>query len=124
MANRAIVRDPCGFASRDDWPPDKKKLIHMKTKFLFPMCAPVLIMVFAASGQTNAPMTDIGPATPPPGPYDIGQTMCSYCASAHGTHDGPDGLNYYTDNGANHGLWAGQTFTTGTNSADYNLASV
>jgi len=69
-------------------------------------------------------MTDIGPTAPPPGPYDIAGTFCTYCGSAPGTYDGPDDLNYYTDNGANHGYWAGQTFTTGTNSAGYNLASV
>ncbi len=36
-----------------------------------------------------------------------------------------DGLNYYDDNGASHGgLWAGQTFTTGTNAQGYYLTSV
>ena len=81
-------------------------------------------MVAAASGQTNAPMTDIGSTAPPQGPYDIAQTLCTYCASAAGTLDKPDGLNYYTDNGANNGFWAGQTFATGTNPAGYKLASV
>ena len=92
--------------------------------FWFVISAPALIFVSAALGQTNATMADIGPTAPPPGPYDIAQTLCSYCASAHGTYDGPDGLNYYTDNGANHGLWPGQTFTTGPNADGYQLASV
>jgi len=96
----------------------------MKSKHLFPIIASVLSFVSAALGQTNATMTDIGSATPPPGPYDVGQTLCTYCASSAGTLDNPDGLNYYTDNGANHGLWPGQTFRTGTNSAGYSLASV
>lgn len=69
-------------------------------------------------------MADIGSATPPPGPYDVTQTLCTYCASAPGTHDGPDGLNYYTDNGPNHGFWAGQTFSTSTNAAGYYLTSI
>jgi O-glycosyl hydrolase len=101
-----------------------KRLLHMKTICLLLICALVFMMVSAASAQTNAPMTDIGSTAPPQGPYDIAQTLCAYCASAPGTLDGPDGLNYYTDNGANHGLWAGQTFKTGTNAAGYNLASV
>jgi glucuronoarabinoxylan endo-1,4-beta-xylanase len=96
----------------------------MKTKLWLFISALVLALVSAVRGQTNAPMTDIGAAAPPQGPYDIAQTLCTYCGNAHGTYDGPDGLNYYTDNGPNHGLWAGQTFTTGTNSAGYNLASV
>ena len=41
-----------------------------------------------------------------------------------GTYDGPDSLNYYTDNGANHGFWPGQTFTTGPNAAGYSLVSI
>jgi O-glycosyl hydrolase len=82
------------------------------------------MMVSAASAQTNAFMTDLGSIAPPQGPYDIVQTLCSFCASAPGTHDGPDGLNYYTDNGATKGFWAGQTFKTGTNAAGYQLTSV
>jgi hypothetical protein len=96
----------------------------MKLKHLFLVGALALGFVSAALGQTNAVMADIGSAPPPSGPYDIAQTLCTYCANPAGTYDGPDGLNYYTDNGANHGLWAGQTFRTGTNSAGYSLASV
>ena len=96
----------------------------MKKWFLLLVSAPVFIFVSACLGQTAGTMTDIGPATPTPGPYDAAQTVCTYCASAPGTYDGPGGLNYYTDNGANHGLWPGQTFTTGTNAAGYILASV
>ena len=96
----------------------------MNTRLLPFISALVFILASDARGQTNAPMADIGSTAPPQGPYDIAQTLCTFCGSAHGTHDGPDGLNYYTDNGANHGFWAGQTFTTGTNSAGYNIASV
>jgi O-glycosyl hydrolase len=96
----------------------------MKMKLLIFIGAPMFIFVAACLGQTAAMMTDIGPATPTPGPYDIAQTVCTYCSSTAGTLDKPEGLNYYTDNGANTGLWAGQTFTTGTNSAGYKLTSI
>jgi glucuronoarabinoxylan endo-1,4-beta-xylanase len=98
----------------------------MKMRFLLFVSAPVLTLASACLGQTAATMTDIGPATPTPGPYDVAQTVCTYCSDAPGTLDSVDSndLNYYTDNGANHGFWAGQTFTTGTNSAGYELASV
>jgi O-glycosyl hydrolase len=96
----------------------------MKTKCLFQISAPALFFVSAAFGQTNATMTGVGPTAPPPGPYDIAQTLCTYCSNPSGTYDGPDGLNYYTDNGPNHGFWTGQTFRTGANAAGYNLASV
>lgn len=96
----------------------------MKANSLFLIAASAWNFASAVLGQTNATMTDVGPATPPPGPYDVVQTVCTYCTSAPGTFDGPDGLNYYTDNGPNHGFWAGQTFSTGTNAAGYNLTSV
>jgi len=96
----------------------------MKTKFLFLISASAFVFVSAVLGQTNATMTDMGTATPPPGPYDIAQTLCTYCSSPSGTYDRPDGLNYYTDNGANHNFWAGQTFTTGTHAPAYNLSSI
>jgi len=65
--------------------------------------------------EAAAALADVGDAVVS-GPYDISQLVV-----------GPnmDGLNYYDDNGASHGgLWAGQTFTTGTNSQGYYLTSV
>jgi len=65
--------------------------------------------------EAAAALADVGD-TVVSGPYDISQLVV-----------GPnmDGLNYYDDNGASHGgLWAGQTFTTGTNSQGYYLTSV
>jgi hypothetical protein len=61
-----------------------------------------------------AALTDLG-TTAAPEPNDIIQYV--------GGGD-RDGLNYYDDNGANHDGWAGQTFTTGTNSQGYYLTSV
>jgi hypothetical protein len=60
-----------------------------------------------------ASLTDLG-ATPSPQPYDITQFVGGGDPGTAG-----DGLNYYDDNGANHDGWAGQTFTTGTNSQGY-----
>jgi hypothetical protein len=53
-------------------------------------------------------LTDIGTATPSPGPNDISQLSTS------GNQTAPDGLNYYTDNSAP----PGQTFTTGASSTN------
>ncbi|MGA2659723.1 MAG: hypothetical protein ABSH34_19625 [Verrucomicrobiota bacterium] len=64
-----------------------------------------------------ATLTDLG-ALPSPQPYDITQFV------GGGNPTSGDGLNYYDDNGANHDGWAGQTFTTGTNSKGYYLTSV
>ena len=47
-------------------------------------------------------LINLGGAAPVPGPNDISQL------STAGSQTSPDGLNYYTDNGAP----AGQTFTT------------
>ncbi len=61
-------------------------------------------------------MVDIGTNAPVPGANDISQLQTgSYNA---------DGMNYYTDNGAGHGNWCGQTFTTGTNNNGYLLQSL
>jgi hypothetical protein len=61
-------------------------------------------------------MEDIGSNAPTPGPLDISQLAS--------TNQDDDGFNYYTDNGANHNEWNGQTFTTGTNSSGYVLNSL
>ncbi len=61
-------------------------------------------------------MADIGTNTPTPGPLDISQLL--------NTSQNNDGLNYYTDNGANNNSWPGQTFTTGTNASGYVLTSL
>ena len=51
------------------------------------------------------------------GLYDISQLT----GNSGGSYDG---LNYYDDNGANNGEYAGQTFTTGNNPQGYYLNSV
>jgi hypothetical protein len=61
-------------------------------------------------------MADIGSDAPTPGPTDICQLL--------NTSQNDDGINYYTDKGANNDEWCGQTFTTGTNQQGYVLASV
>ena len=35
-----------------------------------------------------------------------------------------DGVNYYTDNGAGHNIWSGQSFTTGSNPNGYLLQTM
>ena len=66
---------------------------------------------------TAAALTDLG-ASPSPQPSDITQFV------GGGNPTSGDGLNYYDDNGANHDGWAGQTFTTGTNSEGYYFTSL
>ena len=61
-------------------------------------------------------MVDIGAGAPTPGTNDIYQLL--------NTQQNDDGFNYYTDGGAGHGTWTGQTFTTGTNSMGYVLNSL
>jgi hypothetical protein len=61
-------------------------------------------------------MEDIGADAPTPGPFDISQLLS--------TNQDDDGFNYYTDNGANHDLWNGQTFTTGNNTSGFVLQSL
>jgi hypothetical protein len=61
-------------------------------------------------------MEDIGTNTPTPGLVDISQLL--------NTSQADDSFNYYTDNGANHNEWNGQTFTTGTNVSGYVLNSL
>ena len=61
-------------------------------------------------------MVDIGPNAPTPGAVDISQLLNS--------DQNDDGFNYYTDNGANHNEWNGQTFTTGSNPSGYVMNSL
>jgi len=61
-------------------------------------------------------MVDIGSNAPTPGPNDVFQLV--------NTLQNDDGFNYYTDDGAGHGAWAGQSFTTGTNASGYVLNSL
>ncbi|HEY3862639.1 MAG TPA: LamG-like jellyroll fold domain-containing protein [Verrucomicrobiae bacterium] len=70
----------------------------------------------AALSVTNVMMADLGTNLPTPGPIDISQML--------NTAQADDGFNYYTDDGAGHGAWAGQTFTTGTNVSGYTLNSL
>jgi hypothetical protein len=72
------------------------------------------VVTLAIYVEAAAALADNGDALTS-GPYDISQLV--------GGGNG-DGLNYYDDNGANHGLWTGQTFTTGTNAQGYYLTSV
>lgn len=75
--------------------------------------AGLLLVVTGLAGGLNAQMlTSLGTTAPSPGTNDISQL------STNGNQTWPDGLNYYTDNGAP----AGQTFLTGTNAM--NLVSV
>jgi hypothetical protein len=61
-------------------------------------------------------MMDIGTNAPTPGPDDISQLL--------NTLQADDGVNYYTDNGAGHNIWSGQSFTTGTNQNGYLLKTL
>ncbi len=61
-------------------------------------------------------MMDIGSNAPVTGPDDISQLL--------NTNQQDDGVNYYTDNGAGHNIWSGQTFTTGTNPNGYLLQTM
>jgi endoglucanase len=72
-----------------------------------------LIIIYTAT----ALLTDKGGSISP-GANDISQLI------GGGEAYYGDGLNYFDDNGVNHGTYAGQTFTTGTNASGYNLASV
>jgi Concanavalin A-like lectin/glucanases superfamily/Immunoglobulin I-set domain len=71
-----------------------------------------------AATITIAPvaMMDIGTNAPTPGPVDISQLL--------NTTQNDDGFNYYTDDGAGHANWTGQTFATGTNSNGYLLQTL
>src|SRR5215469_13524494 len=80
----------------------------------------LLAMLIAVTEVTGAQtLVDLGATAPNPGTYDIAQL------STAGNQTAPDGLNYYTDNQSVHATGEpGQTFTTGSNSAGYVLASV
>ena len=74
----------------------------------------------AAAAATAQPvLVDLGATAPTPGASDI------YQLSTAGNTTFPDGINYYTDNFTDHGLGEpGQTFTTGSNPAGYQLNSI
>jgi hypothetical protein len=61
-------------------------------------------------------MMDIGTNPPAVGPNDIAQLL--------NTSQNDDGVNYYTDNGAGHNIWSGQSFTTGSNPNGYLLQTM
>jgi len=78
--------------------------------------APATLIVSSGAPGTAASLADLGLSVSS-GAYDIFQLT----GDSGGSYDG---INYYTDNGANRNAWAGQTFTTGTNSQGYYLDSV
>ena len=78
--------------------------------------APSMLIVNPVVVPVAANLTDQG-LNVSSGLYDINQ----FTGNSGGNYDG---LNYYDDNGANHGVWMGQTFTTGTNAQGYYLDSV
>lgn len=84
------------------------------------LAALALVVWLAAIGVACAQvsLTDIGTATPTPGPNDISQLLTNGNTAATTPTGRPDGLNYYTDNNPP----AGQTFTTTSTST--NLISV
>jgi hypothetical protein len=94
----------------------------MKTSFPATLRASIWIMAalalsFSVTGQVT--FSDLGPGVAPtPGAYDISQL------STNGEALQPDGLNYTTENGPLNDLWAGQTFTTGSNCAGYVLNAI
>ena len=94
----------------------------MKTSLLSKLGASIWVMAalalsFQARGQVT--FSDLGAGvTPTPGAYDIFQL------STNGEAVQPDGLDYTTENGPVNDLWAGQTFTTGSNCAGYTLTSI
>jgi hypothetical protein len=67
-----------------------------------------------AQSQIPVTLTDVGSANPTPGPNDISQL------SIAGYDTAPDGLNYYINNSPA----CGQTFTTGSSPAGYQLNSL
>jgi hypothetical protein len=70
----------------------------------------VIVPIFMEdTGTTNAPT---------PGPSDISQLVFT-----PGYYN-PSGFNYYTDNGAGHSEWSGQSFTTGSNADGYVMNSL
>jgi len=78
-----------------------KKIMRFAV-LLFATCA------ISGAGYAQVTLTDIGPGTPTPGPYDISQLL------TNGNTTFPSGLNYYTDNAGP----PGQTFTTTSTSTN------
>lgn len=66
------------------------------------------VFAFAITAYPQVTLTDIGIASPTPGPNDISQL------STNGNTTFPDSLNYYSNNSNP----SGQTFTTGPNSTN------
>ncbi len=95
------------------WLPGVYRVAVLVSNSTTTVASPVVVFSIPKPAAA-ATLTDSG-LTFPTGPYDISQL------TGGGTGDG---LNYYDDNGANHGYYTGQTFTTGTNSQGYYLTSV
>lgn len=90
-----------------------------------------LFVTNSTSSVTSAPAAlVVGPVVVPAGAIltDCGTNISSGTSDVSqfvGDSGGDyDGLNYYDDNGSVRNVWMGQTFTTGTNSQGYYLASV
>ena len=94
------------------------KSILNRTFQLAVATATALLLTTGARGAVT--LTDIGATAPTPGPNDISQLTDSFPIGSGGV----PGLNYYWDNGANNGLYPGQTFTTLGNPQGYTLTSV
>jgi hypothetical protein len=81
----------------------------------------MLALAQMASGlaQSPASLTDLGPSSPAPGPWDVVQL------STAGNTTFPDGLNYYTDNETDHTAGEpGQTFVTPAATNGFVLSSL
>ena len=78
--------------------------------------AGVALWLSAAIAPAQVALTDIGATPPTLGPNDISQLNFN--------SGQPGGLNYYWDNGANNGLWMGQSFTTGNYPNGYVLTNL
>jgi hypothetical protein len=89
----------------------------MKKNIRFAVLVFTAVAAMIGVARAQVTLTDIGTATPSPGPNDISQLL------TNGNTKFPDSLNYYTDNAYKAGgAAAGQTFTTTSTST--NLISV
>jgi hypothetical protein len=98
--------------------PKSSTPMKFSAKLLVPLGAVALLFVLSPAAFGQVAMTDIGATDPTQGPNDISQL------SIAGDTKFPDNLNYYIDNGANNGTYAGQTFTTGSDPHGYHLVSL
>ncbi len=89
---------------------------YRQTRAFLLMIGALCVMGRTAGAQ--ATLNDLGTTAPTPGANDIIQS------GAAGNTKKPDSLNYYTDNGAQNGADAGQTFKTGSNAGGYTLNSL